>query len=227
MYENNNDQKLRWPAKIKSILSDTGFSYLWQVQTADYKLSKPQLKSKCHDLFLDKWKEEVNSNSQCEFYRSIKGQPKLENFLTDLSYSLRINTVRFFIRGHHLPITLDRWNQVNSIDRNCKKCEQNVLGDENHYVFDCDFFSEERAKYLSNFVNGAHDLHRAWETILAYRNTDLVNFAKFIRCIMSNFEFEKKDKIENYNDNDWSKIKRAKTSRAGRILKLPARYHKK
>ena len=157
----------------------------------------------------------------------IKSQPKLEYFLTDLSYSLRIDTVKFFIRGHHLPITLDRWNCESNIDRNCKKCNLNALGDENHYIFNCKFFSEERARYLPNFVNGTDDLHNAWDTILSYKNKDLVNFASFVRFIISKFEFDKKDKSDTESKDkvgDWLKIKRAKTSNSGRILKLPARY---
>ena len=31
LYEESNDQNIRWPAKIKSILADTDLSYLWQV----------------------------------------------------------------------------------------------------------------------------------------------------------------------------------------------------
>ena len=224
IYEDNDGQKLKWPAKIKNILEDTGLSYLWHVQVADYLDSKSQIKSKCHKLFLDRWTEAVRSNSQCDFYRLIKSQPKLENFLIDLSYSLRIDTTKFFIRGHHLPVTLDRWNQGSSVDRKCKKCNQNVIGDENHYVFDCSFFTQERSKYLPNFTDGAGDLHKAWEEILSYRNSDLVNFAKFVRIIMANFEYDKKDNSDKDNTNDWLKIKRAKTSKSGRILKLPARF---
>ena len=223
LYEDN-DHKLKWPTKINSILSDTGFTYLWHVQTADYNLSKKQIKTRCHELFLKKWRDEVSSNSQCAFYREIKSQPKLENFFTDLSYSLRIETAKFFIRGHHLPVTLDRWNQDSNIDRNCKKCNLNLLGDENHYIFYCEYFSEARTKYLSEFTNGPDNLQNAWDTILSYKNTELVNFAKFVRLIMANFEFEQKDRAEKVKDSDWFKIKRTKTSRTGRNLKLPARY---
>ena len=41
---------------------------------------------------------------------------------------------------------------------------------------------------------------------------------------MANFEFEQKDRAEKVKDSDWFKIKRTKTSRTGRNLKLPARY---
>ena len=40
LYEESNDQNIRWPAKIKNILADTDFSYLWQVQVADYSYQR-------------------------------------------------------------------------------------------------------------------------------------------------------------------------------------------
>ena len=222
LFEETSNQNLRWPAKIKSILSSTGLSFLWQGQVADYLCYKTQLKSKCNQNFLEKWQEEVRSNSQCEFYNMIKSSPRIENYLTKLSYSLRINTLKFFIRGHHLPITIDRWNNEGNADRVCKKCNQNAIGDENHYIFSCNFFSAERAKYMPDFVRGTDDLQSAWKTILLYDDSNLVNLAKFICHITSNFEFDRSDKVDT--DSDWHKVKRSKVSRAGRILKPNTRY---
>ena len=122
-----------------------------------------------------------------------------------------------------MPITIDRWNIEGNADRNCKKCDKNEIGDENHYVFSCNFFSVERAKYLTNFVQGTDDLPAAWETILSYNDTKLVDVAKFISHIISNFEFV--DKIDKTDfDNDWHKVKQAKITRSGRIVKSNTRY---
>ena len=222
LYEESNDQNLRWPAKIKNILSNTELSYLWQVQVADYSYCKEEIKTKCKNNFLKKWKEEINSNSQCEFYKMIKETPKIENYLSKLSYSLRINTAKFFIRGHHLPITNDRWNKDNNPDRFCKKCDMNEIGDENHYIFSCEFFSPQRSKYLPNVAYDTENLQSVWEEILSFDDTNLVNLAKFISHITSNFEFDKVDNEKD--DSDWHRIKRAKVSRAGRVLKPNSKY---
>ena len=106
------------------------------------------------------------------------------------------------------------------------KGQTHVIGLNKVSKFDCIFFSKERAKYLPKFVNGTDNLHKAWDTILSYKNTDLVNFAKFVRLIMANFEFENKDRAEKAKDSDWFRIKRTKTSRTGRNLKLPARFQR-
>ena len=222
LYEESNDQNIRWPAKIKNILADTELSYLWQVQVADYLYCKEELKTKCYKNFLEKWRGEVRNNSQCEFYNLIKSQPKIENYLTQLSYSLRINTVKFFIRGHHLPVTIDRWNKEGNADRICKKCDQNEVGDENHYIFSCNFFAAQRAKYLPNFARSTDDPKSAWDSILQYKESNLVSLAKFICHITSHFEFDKADRVDK--DADWHKIKRAKVSRAGRVLKPNPKY---
>ena len=222
LYEESNDQNLRWPAKIKSIFSATELSYLWQVQVADYSYCKEQIKTNCKNNFLKKWKDEINSNSQCEFYKMIKESPKIENYLSKLTYSLRINTVKFFIRGHHLPITNDRWNKESNPDRFCKKCDMNEIGDENHYIFSCKFFSLQRSKYMPSIACDAENLQSTWKNILSFDDTRLVNLAKFISHITSNFEFDRADSEKE--DSDWHKIKRIKISRAGRVLKPNSKY---
>ena len=222
LYEESNDQNFRWHAKIKNILSATELSYLWQVQVADYSYCKEQIKTNCKSNFLKKWKEEINSNSQCEFYKMIKESPKIENYLSKLTYSLRINTVKFFIRGHHLPITNDRWNKESNPDRFCKKCDMNEIGDENHYIFSCKFFSPQRSKYIPNVDCDTENLQSAWKNILSFDDTNLVNLAKFISHITSKFEFDKVDSEKD--DSDWHKIKRIKVSRAGRVLKPNSKY---
>ena len=66
------DQIPKWSARIKDILVSSDLSYLWQVQVhTDYLYCKEELKTKCYKNFLEKWREEVRSNSQCEFYNLI------------------------------------------------------------------------------------------------------------------------------------------------------------
>ena len=121
-----------------------------------------------------------------------------------------------------MPITVDRWNKEGNANRSCKKCFQNAIGDENHYIFSCDYFSAHRAKYLPTFVGGTDNFKAAWNTILSFDGSDLVNLAKFICHITSNFEYDSTDKIDT--ENDWHKIKRNRVSRAGRILKPNTKF---
>ena len=84
------------------------------------------------------------------------------------------------------------------------------------------FFAAQRAKYLPNFARSTDDPKSAWDSILQYKESNLVSLAKFICHITSHFEFDKADRVDK--DADWHKIKRAKVSRAGRVLKPNPKY---
>ena len=148
----------------------------------------------------------------------FKNEPKIESYLTDLSYSLRISTVKFLTRTHHLPITYDRFRNQDKVDKTCKKCDLDEIGDENHYIFSCKFFTEDRLKYLPDFTIDVIDFDSAWKDLLKYRDSNLVKLATFIRIILSHFEYTG-DSVIDKKKNDWEKIKRHKTSSTGRILK--------
>ena len=220
--ENCEGKFFRWPTKIKDILASSDLAYLWHVQDGDYIGAQSQIKGKCIEIFLNNWKEEINSNSQCTLYRIFKNKPQIENYLIELSYSLRISTVKFLTRTHHLPITYDRFNQQdkNKVDRKCKKCDLEEVGDENHYIFTCNFFAEERLKYLPDYSHRTSDFDSAWKIMLKYTGSNLIKLATFIRYISSHFEYDG-DLVIDKKKNDWEKIKRRKTSRTGRVLKPP------
>ena len=75
---------------------------------------------------------------------------------------------------------------------------------------------------MPNLANGTTDYQAEWKTILSLEDFNLVNLAKFISHITSHLEFDKTDIIDF--DDDWHKVKQAKVSRAGRILKPNSRY---
>ena len=123
---------------------------------------------------------------------------------------------QFFTRAHNLPVTIDRFNEEpESPDRTCSKCNSKDIGDENHYIFNCPFFSNERTKLLPTFKNGADNLPKAWKEILAYKGAELVNLGKFIRIITSKFKYVKEDDFTA----DSLPAKIVKTTRSGRQSK--------
>ena len=102
------------------------------------------------------------------------------------------------------------------------KCDRNEVGDENHYIFSCKFFSPQRSKYIPSVDCDTENLQSAWKNILSFDDSDLVSLAKFISHITSNFKFDKVDSEKA--DSDWHKTKRIKVSRAGRVLKPNRKY---
>ena len=99
----------------------------------------------------------------------------------------------------------------------CNKCDRNEIGDEVHYLCKCNFFKDERKKYLgrSVFVNpNIFTIRRIMNCESKIR--ELVNF---FRIVMSTFE------IENVNDVfiNYNFVYEPYTTRSGREVRRPTR----
>ena len=140
-------------------------------------------------------------NSQCSYYCTIKSEHCQEKFLAFPDFRVVSNVLRFRTRSHHLPVTKNRFNP--DIKRDlllCSLCNQNALGDEHHYLYECHFFKEQRQKLDRNDEN------------------ELSNVGKFMNLIMKKFQYETKPK----SSVKVSHIERkAVISRSGREIVAP------
>ena len=195
LYDSHPEPRLRWPAKIKEILSSTDLHYMWDDPSINVPSSKLLLKNKLSDKFLDRWKKAVDSNSQCSIYRLFKLTPKFEQYVYELKGSLLFSFHHFVTRVHHLPVTVDRFQKSLAINTSCPLCNLNALGDENHYLFSCPALDSQRQLYLPpallHIPISSHG--EAWKAIMNLEKTDLINIAKFTRSIMSNFKYEREE----------------------------------
>ena len=69
-----------------------------------------------------------------------------------LDYKDRLTLTKFRCGNHRLPINTLRYASINSSNRYCSLCENQEIGDEYHYLFNCTFFIEERKKYPQTFL---------------------------------------------------------------------------
>ena len=61
--------------------------------------------------------------------------------------------LKFKCRNHNLPCTLgrvDRYNVTEDINK-CTICDSNKIGDEYHYLFECDYFKNDRIKFINKY----------------------------------------------------------------------------
>ena len=194
-YDDTHDANLKWPSKIKSILHETELTYMWYDPFLNVKSSKLLLKQICHDNFIKHWKKNMAKNSQCKVYKLFKEFPKIESYVTELKTPLLINFIHFITRVHHLPVTADRFmHNSDTKTKICTKCELNEIGDESHYLFNCTFFSNDRSKLLSSYHSIAvENISTAWRDILSYSGGNLVKLGKFMKIILSNFDFKRQN----------------------------------
>ena len=178
----------KWILNINKILCDIGRNDLWiyQNQIGTYPL-KFIAKQMLIDQFLQNWRSSLTTSSKGKNFNLFKDSINLERYFLILPNNLYINMVRFRTANHKLPIELGRWNNIEYDERKCDLCDQRSIGDEFHYLLECDFFKRERQLFIS-------DTYYRRPNILKYKNllscqdeSSLIKLGKFMGLIMKQF----------------------------------------
>ena len=214
-----------------SSLSDSGHDcWLSRVRQLENLFSIPTLKSyvkkeaagkmfkkRVHSVFerfwLDELKQEkivngANSN-KLRFYETLKGSFSREPYI-DLvqSRNQRSFLTRLRCSAHNLEIEKLRYSRpsIPAYSRICRFCVSGEIGDEKHFVMNCNTFSTKRACFMgkmNSIIPGFCDLSNddRLKTILCPKSSAAVKIvSKFIRIM-----FLARDKISDDVDlNEYS-----------------------
>ena len=110
-----------------------------------------------------------------------------ENYLTQLPYYQRCSISRFRCRNNKLPLTHGRDVVIVVDEMLCPYCDYDVLGDEFHYLFVCEYFRQERNKYIDEKWTINPQLHFILDVFRGSDTKDLRNPALFIDIIAETF----------------------------------------
>ena len=193
----------KWISMVKSQLENQGMNNIWIYSGAGLQTNhvKDMVKLRLRDNFRQKWSENMNVHEYCDIYRVIKLEWGCEKYLKDLSPFHRIAITKWRCRSNYLPISKNRWTPDDSIL--CPFChDDDYIGDEIHYMFKCNFFHEERTKYIGNITNDNDQLN--YKRIFESDNLDVIkNLANFVYYVMK--LFEQSDKWDqSFNSSGYS-----------------------
>ena len=120
--------------------------------------------------------------------RVIKTNFGLENYLMPLSYYQRSSLSKFRCRNNRLPVTFGRDVNVVVDEMLCPFYEDDVTGNEYHYLFICDHFKEDRNRLIGEKWTVNPQLHFVSEIFQNNNTTELKNLASFIDIFVSTFD---------------------------------------
>ena len=218
------DFSFNWCAKITRVLECTGFSQIW-VNPSLYSCSvKRSLSGKLKDIFKENWLHDINNNTQCSIYKLFKHEHGMEKYLVLLNDHHKYIISNFRMRVHNLPITRNRFSRDNMFDVVCKLCDSGDIGDEIHYLFHCHFFQNDRSMLFSKDMIDNSLLFKfcRWQLVFKEEPAYLGRCAKFLKIIMSKFEYRRKSRLVE-KERPQFKLSNQIT-RTGRISKPPARF---
>ena len=163
-----------WNRDLKRLFKEIDKEFLWNVDArmVDMKdLLEHAEKSLMHTV-KEQWKKDLNSQSKLRTYKLFKENYNVENYVEiNLPRNLRSGLAR--LRSGTLPIRVKtgRFEQLPINERLCKICNQNMVEDEYHFVFECVAYDVLRIMFLNHVTKLYPDFmhlnkESKWRTIL-------------------------------------------------------------
>ena len=133
----NNEYCSQWIKCIHQTLVELGLNNIWL--STDFNPNWLKLKAKqiLKDQFIQSWNQQLENSGTCTLYKHIKNNLVIENYLLILPRHLSIPICKFRCRNLKLAVVKGRYNNISRDMRFCHLCDDNIVGDEFHVLFEC------------------------------------------------------------------------------------------
>ena len=193
LYSNIDERKQRqfhkqfkWFDYTKSILDSCGLSYVWlhQLQgNVNTELSK-HVQQMLKDQYVQHWNITIFNSEKCVNYRIFKKDFTFEKYLDHLPAKYRIPLCKLRLSSHSLPIEKGRYINVNRAERYCTLCDDNIVGDEYHFLLECKMLTNQRKQFIKRYYFTRPNIIK-FEQLMSCDNTNVIlAIAKFTKMCM-------------------------------------------
>ena len=184
----NNIYSCKWILYIEKILQEVELNYIWlSNNVTNINWLCKEVETRLQIQVTQKWNSDVYNSPKCINYRMFKAVFKTEMYFIDLQPKFYIPIAKFRTTNHRLSVEKGRWENIERSQRVCTICNRNALGDEFHYLFECDAFEESRKMYLPRYYL-RHVNTLKFQKIMSSKNVKLlIQLSRFISIILSRF----------------------------------------
>ena len=184
----NTPHTSRYLHYIHTTLNSLGLSFLYQDNARTTRMTFNQMKiivkAQTRDQYIQNWRSGMNTSNKFIFYRSIKTDFQQESYLDILPSKYRKQLTKLRVGNHRLPIETGRWNNTPRNERICPQCPNQTLGDEFHYLFECNTFKSAREKYLDKFYYRYPSMYKAQSLFCSKNRNTLLQLSKLVELIL-------------------------------------------
>ena len=173
---------------IKKSFNDSGLTHLYgtyrdDIQTQNLNQNINTIKRRTKDQYIQKWHEDKNTSPKALFYNIIKHDFGFEEYLDILCFKKRITLTRLRTSNHSLPIEVGRWDGTPRELRTCPICPGNVLGDEFHFLLQCNLFEDVRKMFLKKHTIKNPNVYKTYILFNSKNKKTLNSLSNFIQLI--------------------------------------------
>lgn len=170
-----------WAGDMKDLYNDFGLLNVFEELS---ECSTEQAWALGHANKCLEWKNSLQSYPKLRTYVSFKKDFYTEPYVKQMM-NKRFRSVVAQLRSGILPleIELGRWRGIEVQNRTCKLCDSACVEDEAHFIFDCDFYKNEREGLKENVegLNFQNSDDVKFKILMQVQN--IVKFAKYVSLI--------------------------------------------
>ena len=191
-------KQYKWISCIKNILQSTGKNDIWLSQKVDNICSlKSQVLQTLKDQNRQEWAAQLEKSSKGINYRLIKNELCLEEYYIKFKKSVYKPISQYRSGNHKLPVEIGRWEKIPYNQRICPKCPKRTLGDEYHYLLECDYYKRLREKYIKRYYYLHPNVLKFKELMNNLNLKTAKNLSMMLRQIINDFENDYRTQFTN------------------------------
>ena len=99
-----------------------------------------------------------------------------------------IDLAKFRTTNNRLPIEKGRWDNIEGNERYCNLCNTNLIGDELHYLFECEILKDIRQIYLPKYYLKHYNTLKFTQLMSSSNVKQLHRLSQFVTLILSMFK---------------------------------------
>ena len=169
-----------WPNKVKDLLYNLGFAYLWNDENVT-KLQLRKIEERIYDQYYQSWYAALNISRKLCTYKTFKTQIGEEKYLSCIaSNKYRVALTKLRISAHRLEVEEGRYRNIELNQRLCRYCNMGFIENEYHFILICPFYYELRNTCLPRYYC-TWPSERKFKALMSSQQTGIVNrLAKFV-----------------------------------------------
>ena len=137
----NLSKQLRWLSSVFYLFQNAGYRYssISKYVELEEGLVKESLRTELQKLYRQHFLKTISlCGKLAPIYSNVKKEYREESYISAVeNYRYRSAITKFRISAYNLPIEKGGWEGINKTERKCKKCINNDVGDEKHYILYC------------------------------------------------------------------------------------------
>ena len=183
----SNVMKFPWLSFVANTLNHLGVGMYFDNQSVvSHKMFKHVVKSVLHDQFVQSLHNDIDRSPKCLVYKAFKKEFCFEDYLDFLPKHLSLYLLKFRLMNHKFPIETGRYHNIARQDRICHLCNNIALGDEFHYLLECQHFSTERKKNLKRYFTQFPNCYKLDQLMNSKDCNEITKLALFCKHLILN-----------------------------------------